>query len=144
MAVGQIAGTPPNLTGTFVAGDVGNNYSGSPYTDKPTGMACVGGAIYLAYQNLNENTFEDAPAASIVESQDHGVTWTTNPATPMFGTPGNAADSTAYLFTTIFFLDFGQNYANAIDQYMYAYGLDNDWRDQTAVYLSTRSRHQHS
>ena len=136
MAVGQIAGTPLNLTGRFVAGDVGNNYSGSPYADKPTGMACVGGAIYLAYQNLNENTFEDAPAASIVESQDHGVTWTANPATPMFGTPGNAADPTAYLFTTIFFLDFGQNYASAIDQYVYAYGLDNDWRDQTAVYLA--------
>jgi hypothetical protein len=136
MAIGQIAGSPPNLTGSFVAGDVGNNYSGSPYTDKPTGMVCVGGAIYLAYQNLNENTFEDAPAASIVESQNHGLTWSANPATPMFGAPGNAADPTAYLFTTIFFLDFGQNNANAIDQYVYAYGLDNDWRDQTAVYLA--------
>jgi hypothetical protein len=135
MAVAQIAGMPPSLTGTFVAGDVGENYSGNPYTDKPTGMACVGGAIYLAYQNLNENTFEDAPAASVVESQDYGATWSANPATPMFGTPGNASDPTAYLFTTIFFLDFGQNYANAIDQYVYAYGLDNNWRDQTAVYL---------
>jgi Domain of unknown function (DUF4185) len=136
MAIGQIAGMPPDLSGTFVAGDVGNNYSGSPYTDKPTGMVCVGGRIYLAYQNLNEDTFDDAPAASIVESQDHGVTWSANPAKPMFGTPGNASDPKAYLFTTIFFLDFGWNHENAIDQFVYAYGLDNDWRDQTAVYLA--------
>jgi hypothetical protein len=136
MAIGQIAGMPPNLTGTFLTGDVGKNYSGSPYTDKPTGMVCVGGDIYLAYQNLNENTFEDAPAASIVESTDHGVTWSANPAMPMFGTPGNASDPTAYLFTTIVFLDFGQNYTNATDRYVYAYGLDNNWRDQTAVYLA--------
>lgn len=138
MAVGVISGRPAdaNLTGSFVAGDVGNNYSGSPYTDKPTGMLCVGGAIYLAYQNLNESTFDDAPAASIVESTDHGVTWSANPSTPMFGTPGNTSDPTSYLFTTIFFLDFGENYNNAIDTYVYAYGLDNNWRGQTAVYLA--------
>ena len=136
MAIGKISGTPPNLTGTFIAGDVGNNYSGNPYTDKPTGMACVNGAIYLAYQNLNENTFEDAPAASVVESTDHGVTWSQNPATPMFGTPGDFANPLSYKFTTIFFLDFGQDYGDAIDNYVYAYGLDNDWRDQTAIYLA--------
>ncbi|MGC9158886.1 MAG: DUF4185 domain-containing protein [Terracidiphilus sp.] len=136
MAVARIAGTPPNLTGNFIAGDVGKNYSGNPYTDKPTGMLCVGGAIYLAFQNLNENTFEDAPAASIVKSTDHGATWSANPAAPMFGTPGNNSDPTAYKFTTIFFLDYGQNYANAIDGYVYAYGLDNNWRGQSAVYLA--------
>ncbi len=138
MAVGKITGTAADLTlsGSFVVGDVGFNYSGSPYTDKPTGMLCIGGDIYLAYQNLNENTFEDAPAASIVESTDHGATWSQNPLTPMFGTPGDTSNPASYLFTTIFFLDFGQNYANAIDNYVYAYGLDNDWRDQTAVYLA--------
>ena len=139
MAVAQIAGMPPNLTGTFLAGDEGNNYSGSPYTDKPTGMVCVGGAIYLAYQNLNENTFEDAPAASIVESTDHGVTWSANPSTPMFGVePITPLSADSYLFTTIFFLDYGENYSNDPfnDGYVYAYGLNNDWRDQTQVYLA--------
>lgn len=136
MAVGKIAGTPPNLSGSFVAGDVGFNYAGSPYTDKPTGMLCINGAIYLAYQNLNENTFEDAPAANVIESTNFGATWSANPSTPMFGTPGNPNSSSAYKFTTIFFLDFGQNSANAIDGYVYVYGLDNDWRDQTAMYLA--------
>src|ERR1700691_1407833 len=120
-AVGKISSTPPDLGGTFVARDVGNNFIGSPYTDKPTGMVCVGSAIYRAYQNLNENTFEDAPAASIVESTDHGVSWSANPGTPMFGVPGNPTDPMAYRICTIFFLDHGQNYANAIDGYVYAY-----------------------
>ena len=67
MRVSQIAGMPPQLTGTSVAGDVGMNYTGSTgYTDKPTGMLCINNAIYLAFQNLNENDFEYAPAASIV------------------------------------------------------------------------------
>jgi len=136
MAVGKITGAPPSLSGTFVAGDVGMNYSGSPYTDKPTGMLCIGGTIYLAYQNLNENTFEDAPAATIIASTDHGATWSANPSTPMFGTPGNPSSPLAYRFTTIFFADFGQNSGNAIDSYVYAYGLDSNWRDQTAVYLA--------
>ena len=74
MSVAKIAGMPPNLTGTFITGDVGHNYGGNPYTDKQTGMLCVNGSIYLAYQNLNENTFEDPPAASIVASTDHGAT----------------------------------------------------------------------
>ena len=136
MAVGRIAGMPPNLTGTFVAGDVGQNYSGSPYTDKPTGMLCIGGAIYLAYQNLNESTFDDAPAASIVRSDDYGATWSGNPSTPMFGAPGNTNNSASYRFTTIFFLDYGKDYEDAIDGYVYAYGLDNNWREQTTLYLA--------
>jgi hypothetical protein len=136
MAIGEVTGTPPNLSGSFLAGDVGYNYAGSPYTDKPTGMFCINGDIYLAYQNLNENTFNDAPAATIIESTNHGATWSANPSTPMFGTPSNPTGPQAYLFTTVFFLDFGQNNANAIDNYVYVYGLDNNWRSQTALYLA--------
>jgi hypothetical protein len=136
MAIGKITGTPPSLTGTYVAGDVGYNYAGSPYTDKPTGMFCVNGDIYLAFQNLNEDTFNDAPAASIIESTDHGLSWSANPSSPMFGTPSDPSGPQAYLFTTIFFLDYGQNNANAIDNYVYVYGLDNNWRFQTALYLA--------
>lgn len=38
-----------------------------------------------------------------------------------------------YKFTTIFFLDFGKNNANAIDKYVYAYGLDNNWRESSGT-----------
>jgi hypothetical protein len=34
-----------------------------------------------------------------------------------------------YIFTTVFFLDYGKDNENAIDEYVYAYGIDNNWRD---------------
>jgi len=135
MAVSRISGTPEELTGTTIADNVGTNWSGSIYTRKPTGMLCRGGAIYLAFQNLNESTFDDAPAASIAKSVDNGVTWTWNTKAPMFGKPMNAASPKAYKFTTIFFLDYGKDSANAIDGYVYAYGLDNNWRSQETMFL---------
>jgi hypothetical protein len=111
--------------------------NGDPgYSDKPTGMLCIGGAIYLAFQNLNEQNFGYSPAASIVMSSNHGQTWTTPSSTPMFGAPTNTNPSVPALFTTIFFLDYGQNSANAIDGYVYAYGIDNNWQYQTAMYLA--------
>src|ERR1019366_3786793 len=48
----------------------------------------------------------------------------------------NAADPLAYTFTTIFFLDYGKNNANAMDGYVYAYGFDNNWRAQQKLYLA--------
>ena len=135
MVVSRISGTPRDLTGTTLATNVGTNWSGSIYTRKPTGMLCSGGALYLAFQNLNESTFDDAPAASIAKSVDDGVTWTWDTSAPMFGTPNNAASPKAYKFTTIFFLDYGKDSENAIDGYVYAYGLDNNWRSQEEMYL---------
>jgi hypothetical protein len=38
-------------------------------------------------------------------------------------------------FTTIFFLDYGQNYGHAIDGYAYAYGFDSNWRGQQQMFL---------
>jgi hypothetical protein len=142
MRVARISGMPPNLTGTDVAGDVGKNYTGSNgYTDKPTGMACVNGVVYLAFQNLNETDFEYAPVASIVASGDHGITWTKPSSSPMFGTASNTDESVPALFTTIMFLDYGKNYANAPDNYVYVYGFDNNWRDQQQVYLARVPSH---
>ena len=136
LAVSAIGGMPPALTGSTVATNVGTNWSGSSYNRKPTGMLCTGGAIYLAFQNLNSSNFNDAPAASIAKSSDHGVTWTWDASGPMFGTPNNSTDPAAYKFTTVFFLDYGKNSASAIDSYVYAYGLDNNWREQQALYLA--------
>jgi hypothetical protein len=136
MAVSRISGMPPSLTGTTVATNVGTNWSGPNYNRKPTGMLCRDGAMYLAFQNLNFNTFNDAPAASIARSTDQGATWTWDTSAPMFGTPSNAGSRKAYKFTTIFFLDYGRDAENAVDGYVYAYGLDNNWRSQEAMYLA--------
>jgi hypothetical protein len=136
MAVSRIAGYPPNLSGSTLATNVGSNWAGSSYNRKPTGMVCIGGAIYLAFQNLNLTTFGDAPAALIAKSTDHGSNWTWDSSAPMFGTPANPSSPAAYKFTTIFFADFGMNSGNAVDGYVYAYGLDNNWRSQQALYLA--------
>ena len=136
MAVSLISGMPPNLAGTTVATSVGTNWSGQDYNRKPTGMLCINGRLYLAFQNLNSLNFNDAPAASIAASADHGDTWTWDASAPMFGTPGNPHSPAAYLFTTIFFLDYGQNASNSTDGYVYAYGLDNNWRSQQTLYLA--------
>jgi uncharacterized protein with LGFP repeats len=120
VAVSRIAGGPANLSGSTVA--IGNAISqvwtAGNYNRKPTGMVCVGGAIYLAVQDLS-TSFNDAPAATIVKSTDGGQTWTWNHSAPMFSN---------HVFTTVFFADYGQNNVNSPDRYVYAYGLDNNWR----------------
>ncbi|MBA2720298.1 MAG: hypothetical protein H0U52_13825 [Chloroflexi bacterium] len=82
-------------------------------------MACVHGIQYLAIQDLAKD-FNSAPAASISRSADHGKTWTWDRSRPMFE---------GGVFTTITFLDFGKDGANAPDDFIYAYGLDGNWRD---------------
>jgi len=97
-------------------------------------MVCVDGTIHLAVQDL-AFSFNDAPAATIVKSTDRGRTWTWDRGKPMFGN---------HVFTTIWFADFGKDSAWAPDRYVYAYGLDHNWRDSfddsvpdpTDVYLA--------
>ena len=121
IAVSEIQGDVTNLSGTTVArGDqVSSIWSGAGYNRKPTGMVCVGDTIYLAVQDLALD-FNDVPAATIVKSTDHGKTWTWDKSKPMFDN---------HVFTTIWFADFGKGGAAAPDGYVYAYGLDGNWRD---------------
>jgi len=136
MAVSRISGMPPHLVGKTIARDVGTDWSGPMYNRKPTGMLCIHGAIYLAFQNLIKHHFNDAPAASIAKSTDDGVSWTWDKSAPMFGAPNDPNNPKAHKFTTVFFLDFGKDSRNAIDHYVYAYGLDHNWSDQQALYLA--------
>ncbi len=137
MAVSELTGLPPNLKGTTIATDVGTNWSGPNYNRKPTGMVCVDGSLYLAFQNLNLRHFSDAPAASIARSSDGGRTWIWNRSVPMFGGPAAAGTPLAYRFTTIFFLDYGRDSSWSPDsRYVYAYGLDNNWREQSSLFLA--------
>ena len=136
MAVSAISGMPPSLSGHTVATNVGTNWSGSSYNRKPTGMLCRNGSIYLAFQNLNSSNFNDAPAASVAQSTDYGSTWNWDSTAPMFGSPNSPSSNVAYKFTTIFFLDYGKDSAQAIDGYVYVYGMDNNWREQQNLYLA--------
>ncbi|QIS04198.1 DUF4185 domain-containing protein [Nocardia brasiliensis] len=133
IVVNRITGDPKSgFTGTVlaVADEVGVIW-GDPaqYNRKPTGIVSVDGRLYLAIQDLRlgqeDIAFNDAPAASVSWSDDHGQTWHKTQQ-PMF------ADG---VFTTIFFLDFGRDSGDAVTalgaeaaRYVYAYGLDGNWR----------------
>ena len=125
---------PPHAYGRHIAGLWGPNKW--EVNRKPTGLVCVDGIIYLFYQNLkngwSDNPFGDAPHASISVTRDHGLTWEYEAAEPMF---------TDHIFTTGFFLDYGKCQENAMDNYVYVYGLDYNWRfsegfSQTKMYLA--------
>jgi hypothetical protein len=139
IVVNRVDGTPETeLTGMrLAAGATVAPVWSDPdlYNRKPTGMVAVDGdgngrdELYLAVQDLRmapaEHAFNDAPAATIVRSDDYGRTWTW-PEQPMF------SDHT---FTTVTFLDLGQSngLANLVEpggeDFVYAYGMDNNWRD---------------
>ncbi|MET7638437.1 hypothetical protein [Streptomyces sp. NPDC005438] len=120
IGVARISGQPGQLKGEQLAeGDQVGTVWNAEHTRKPTGMACVDGTLYLAVQDLAHD-FNSAPAATIARSTDKGRTWTWDKTGPMF------ADGT---FTTVMFLDYGKDYAEAPDDYVYAYALDHNWRD---------------
>jgi hypothetical protein len=130
-----------NLTGERVSQEMGQVWStakcsdGSPaYNRKPTGLTSKGGVLLMAVQDLNrcpaglkfyEPMFNDAPNATVLKSTDKGVTWATSGSSPMFSD---------HQFTTIFFLDWGKDGVDnkpnsSMDDYIYAYGMDYNWRD---------------
>lgn len=138
--VNKIFGTPETgITGErLAAGDeLGPIWADEAvYNRKPTGIVAVDGdgdgkdELYLVIQALNyspegNRAFNDVPAASIIRSTDYGITWSSLEA-PMFSD---------YIFTTVWFLDFGKSNQHASvlgeenSRYVYAYGLDNNWRD---------------
>lgn len=141
IALSRFTGTPETgITGERIAAgdDLGVIWADPAlYNRKPTGMLAVDGngdgrcELYLVVQDLRKPPcpacFNDAPNATVLRSDDYGVTWQ-NTATPMF---------TDHVFTTVFFLDFGQ--ASEHDRvlgpdasrYVYAYGIDYNWRAPT-------------
>jgi len=92
---------------------------------KPTGMICVDGVLYLAFQNL---LGEKRPAhgadsqhgsdAQIICSKDKGLTWT--PSLKDIGVPMFAG----HLFGGPAFLNFGKNNESARDGFVYAVSSD--------------------
>jgi hypothetical protein len=92
---------------------------------KPSGMICVDGVIYLAFQNLNGFQVpaygirsQHGSDAHIVYSTNKGYSWIPglkNITKPMF--PGNKFGGPA-------FINFGKNNQNARDEFVYAVSAD--------------------
>lgn len=137
-----VEGHPPNLSGSTPFGAWAYRIAGKwgperyRLSRKPTGLTCVDGDIYLFFQNLanvlSEDPFGDAPHGSISMTPDAGQTWHWDDEGPMF---------TDHIFTTGFFLDYGKCQQHAIDDFVYVYGLDYNWRfaddfDQTKLFLA--------
>lgn len=125
--VHRIDGTPETgLAGRRLADgdDVAPIWDPARCNRKPTGIVAVPGdhadTLYLAVQDLRcgegPDTFNEAPSATIVRSDDRGRTWTWGPR----------AVFTAHVFTTIMFLDLGRS--NGGSDWVYAYGIDGNWR----------------
>ena len=126
LVVSRIDGEAPGLlTGAPLArgSQVSDLWSASGHNRKPTGLVCAAGNLYLAVQDLALD-FEAAPSLSISRSTDRGRSWTWDRSAPMFGSSA---------FTTLMFLDYGQDNANARDGYVYAYGIDHNWRFSARV-----------
>jgi hypothetical protein len=124
IVMNRIDGSPASgLTGEGLAtGDeLGQVWTAEEgYTRKPTGMLCIGDSLYRAVQDLAPD-FNAAPNATIARSDDHGKTWSWKTDAPMF------ADGA---FTTIWFADYGKDAERRPEkEYVYAYGLDGNWRD---------------
>jgi hypothetical protein len=92
---------------------------------KPSGMICVDGILYFAFQNMLRTrkppfslASQHGSDAQIVYSTNKGHFWVptlANIATPMF--PGHKFGGPS-------FVNFGQNNANARDHYVYAVSSD--------------------
>lgn len=138
IVVNRIMGVPETgISGVRLAAgpELGPVWTPGTYNRKPTGIVAVDGdgdghdELYLAVQDLNSGpdgaAFNDVPAASILRSTNYGVTWT----------PTQTAMFSNYKFTTVWFLDFGKSNTHASvlgpdgAKYVYAYGIDNNWRD---------------
>jgi len=122
--VEMFSGMPPNYRITRVNPMI-DYLGGGGDGQKPSGMICVKGVLYLAFQNLlggkppaygKESQHGDD--AAIVSSKDHGKTWTPRIKSmkgPMF--PGHVFGGPA-------FINFGRNNDNARDDYVYAVSAD--------------------
>jgi hypothetical protein len=129
IVVGVVDGYPPEMDGHNLFGARGAAVAGLwgpeiwTLNRKPTGMTCVDDSLYLFFQNLanawSPDPFGYAPNASISVSHDGGATWEYDHGGPMFSDR---------VFTTGFFLDFGRCGEHAIDDFVYVYGIDGNWR----------------
>ncbi len=114
-------------------------YGGPGYYDgfaswKADGLTCVDGVLYLGVSQHSwaghfPDNIQRTYDGSIVKSTDHGVTWSPKPV------PGRPMWPWVS-FSTPFFVQFGQDYREAIDDFVYAVSNDGTWNNGN--YLTLR------
>ena len=101
MGFGKVSGSPTNFIGANIRSP-DEQYGDSKTGKKPASLLMVDGVLYLWVRNADNNGKE----CQLAWSTDHGVNWTW-------------ADWTFAEFGYCAFVNFGQNYADARDDYVY-------------------------
>lgn len=130
LALFRIKGAPPSHEVELV--NPMHLYGTLAYYDglaswKADGLTSVDGVLYMGvsqhswaghFGDFVQRTFE----GSIVKSADHGVTWSPKPVSGRGMFPWVS-------FSTPFFVQFGKDYQDAIDDYVYAVSNDGTWNN---------------
>jgi len=104
LGLSRIEGVPPDIKGINIRTSSGERVGQGKYGAKASGMLFVEGVLYMLVRNTGN--------AQLAWSYDHGKTWSWADWTfnESFGCPT--------------FLNFGKNYSNARDNYIYIYSPD--------------------
>ena len=138
LAVHLITGTPPDHTAATVNpmaeyGHLGQREGRDTW--KADGLASVDGVLYMGVsQHSGAGDYPDniqrVYDGSIVKSTDHGKTWSAKPRAgageAMFPGPR---------FATPFFVQYGQDYQGALDEYVYAVSNGDTWNNGNYMML---------
>jgi CubicO group peptidase (beta-lactamase class C family) len=106
LGLAKVVGPPADFQGINQRSESGETYGHGPTGAKASGMLAVDGVLYMWARNAGN--------AQLAWSSDRGQAWTWS----------------GWKFTTSFgcptFLNYGQNYAGARDEYVYVYSHDAD------------------
>jgi hypothetical protein len=118
MSLAKIAGTPPDITGENIASATAHKTGGGHGGRKASGLLMVDGNFYMWVRNLNKN----GTGSSLAWSKDHAKTWTwANWSFPEIGYP--------------VWMNAGQNYEAAQDDYVYMYSPDSSSAYKTTDHI---------
>jgi hypothetical protein len=103
---------------------------------KGAGLASIDGRLYLGvYMQSKPSPLSasrvsyNADDSSIIASPDHGRTWTPTATTEKAMFPGKE-------FPTPFFVQYGKDYAGAMDEYVYLCSNDGGWNNWSRMMLA--------
>ena len=106
LGISMVQGNPPDIKGFNIRSASGEKVGEGKNGQKASGMLMAGGTLYMTVRNLQN--------ARLGWSEDHGKTWEW--ASWQFG-EGFGAPT---------FLNYGKNYEDATDKFVYIYSPDGD------------------
>ncbi len=115
LGLARITGTPPDFQGENIRSETGERVGDGSQGPKASGMLMVDEVLYMLVRNADNST--------LAWSDQHGETWK--------WADWNFRISFGYPT----FLNFGRNYSNARDEYVYIYSHDDDSAYQPADHM---------